>query len=65
MLELGTPPSENIRNVCSLSEPNHAKFECKTDANHSGRIAELTNFRLVAWKALKNAKLSFRSIKSD
>lgn len=61
MLELGTPPSENIRNVCSLSEPNHAKF----DANHSGRIAELTNFRLVAWKALKNAKLSFTSIKSD
>ena len=29
MLELGTLPSENNRNVCSLSEPNHAKFERK------------------------------------
>ena len=54
MFELGTLPSGNIRNVCSLSEPNHAKFKRKLAyANHSGRIAEQTNLRLVAWKALK------------
>ena len=29
MLELGTLPSENIRNVCNLSELNDAKFERK------------------------------------
>ena len=46
----------------SLSEPNRAKFERKLMLIIQ---VELNNFLLVAWKALKNAKLSFRSIKSD
>ena len=29
MLELGTHPTENIRNVCNLSELNDAKLERK------------------------------------
>ena len=41
-LEIGTLPSENVRNVCSLSELNEAKFECKLiDDNHLCKIAEL------------------------
>ena len=37
----------------------------QTDANHSYKIVELTNFRLVACKALEDAKQSFRNIGSD
>ena len=29
MLELATLPSENIRNICNLSEQNDAKFTNK------------------------------------
>ena len=61
MLLLRTRPYENIRNVYNMSKVNDAQ----TDANYSCRLLELTNFQRVAWKALKNAKLSFRSIKTD
>ena len=64
MLELGTLPSENIRNVCSLGEANHAKFERKLMLIIQVESPNLTNFWLVARKALKSGKLSFRSIKS-
>ena len=54
MLELGTLPSENIRNVCNLSELNDAKFERNLMLFfYSCRIVELTNFGLASLESFQ------------
>ena len=48
MLELGTLPSENITNVCNLSELNDAKFERKLMLIKSYWVVKTQNLILVS-----------------